>query len=132
MPLFKVGSRVVLTDTAKSVGIGTVVNILPGDNGLPDSTLYDVNFASGLRTLHGSELRPALSSVFSCAEKQRLWIANQNAMDIYLRVVKELAEAVGMMAHVEFELLERNVETAKQLAAQARAQLNEHTAKHGC
>jgi len=132
MPLFKVGSRVFLTDSAESVGIGTIVNVIPCDSGLCDFTLYEVDFVTGLRTLHGFNLRPVLTRVFSCDEKQRLWIAHQNALDIYLRVVKELAEAVGMMAHAEFEFLERNVEAAKKLSAQARDQLYKHTDEHGC
>jgi len=97
MCVFKFGGRVFSSDL--DLGIGTVVNVISADNGLPDSTLYDVNFVSGLRTLHGSELRPAIPAVFSCDEQERLLIVHQNALDLYLQGVTELANAVGVMAH---------------------------------
>ena len=49
-----------------------------------------------------------------------------------MRGVSELAEAVGMMAHAEFEYLYNKVRTARQFLVQAREQLNEHSLKHGC
>ena len=128
--MFEVGSRVSSSDPA--LGIGAVVNVIPSDTGLRDSTLYDVNFVSGLQTLHGSELRPVLPGVSSCDEKERLWRVHQNALDLYLYGVTSLANAVGMMAHTEFEFLKSNVEAAKEFLVQAREQLNEHRAKHGC
>ena len=130
MRVFEVGSRVFSSDPA--LGIGTVVNVISGDNSLPDSTLYDVNFVSGLQTLHGSELRPVLPGVSSCDEKERLWRVHQNALDLYLYGATSLANAVGMMAHTEFEFLYNKVRAARDLLVQAREQLNEHSVKHGC
>jgi len=71
-----------------------VVHVIGCDSDLPDFTLYDVDFASGLQTLHGSELRPAPMGASSCHEKKHLLVAHNKAFDIYLRGVRELANAV--------------------------------------
>ena len=133
-PAFKIGSRVFLANRtlSRSVGIGTVVNVIPCDSRLPDFTLYDVSFASGLQTVHGSALRPVLPTVFSCDEKHQLWMAHKKALDIYLRGLTRLTQAAGTMAHTEFEFLRSNVAAAREFVALARKKLNEHTAEHGC
>lgn len=51
---------------------------------------------------------------------------------LYIREVSELAEAVGLMAHTEFEFLSRKVQAARQSLVQTRDRLMEHTAQHGC
>src|SRR5262245_23295370 len=134
MRRFKVGTRVFVTNTAlrDSVGIGTVVNVIPSDSGLPDFTLYDVKFASGLRTLHGSELTAVHISFSRCDLRERLRIAAKRALDNYVRAVWELSSSAGKLAHADFELLDKNAETAKQVLTEARRQLDEHTAEHGC
>ena len=126
MPSFKVGTRVFLTDPVfqKSVGIGTVVNVISSDSGLPDFILYDVKFASGLRTLHGSELTAINFS--RCDVRERLWIAAKRALDNYVRGVWELSSSAGKLAHADFELLEKNADTAKQVLIEARRQLDDH------
>src|SRR5215470_14435059 len=60
MLVFKVGNHVLLANPASRdwIGIGAVVNVHPGD-----SDLYDVDFPSGLRTVHGRELM--LASTFT-------------------------------------------------------------------
>ncbi len=130
--VFKLGNHVLLVNPAlrDCIGIGSVVNVHPGD-----SDLYDVDFPSGRRAgVHTRELM--LASTFthgsSCDEKKRLSAAHTKAFDIYIRGTSVLAEAVGLMAHAEFEFLSSKVQTARQLLVQARQQLIEHTAKHGC
>ena len=129
--VFKVGNHVLLVNPAVQdwIGIGAVVNVHPGD-----SNLYDVDFPSGRRTVHGRELM--LASTFahgsSCGEKKRLLAAHIKAFDIYIRGASALADAVGLMAHTEFEFLSSKVQTARQSLVNARKQLIEHTAKHGC
>ena len=134
MPRFKVGTRVFLTNPLlqTTAGIGTIVNVIPSDSGLPDFTLYDVQFASGLRTLHGSELTAVHISFSRCNVREPLWIAAKRALDNYVRAVWELSSSAGKLAHADFELLEKNAETAKQVLTEARRQLDEHTAEHGC
>jgi len=61
-----------------------------------------------------------------------LLAAHTKAFDIYIRGASALADAVGLMAHAEFEFLSSKVQTARQLLIKARKHLIEHTAKHGC
>jgi len=132
--VFRIGSLVFLTNRVlqDAIGIGTVVNVIPCDSDLPDFTLYDVDFAAGLQTLHGSELRPVTMGASSCHEKAHLFVAHNKAFDIYLRGVRELANGVGVMAHAEFEFLHNRVRAARQALVKIREQLNDHTATHGC
>jgi hypothetical protein len=132
--VFRIGTLVFLTNTAlqDEIGIGTVLNVIRSDSDLPDFTLYDVDFASGLQTLHGAELRPVPISISSCGEKEHLLVTHKKAFDIYLRGVRELANAVGVMAHAEFEFLHNRVRAARQALVGIREQLNDHTANHGC
>ena len=132
--MFRIGSLVFLTNRVvqDAIGIGTVVHVIRCDSDLPDFTLYDVDFASGLQTLHGAELRPVPISISSCGEKEHLLVTYKKAFDIYLRGVRELANAVGVMAHAEFEFLHNRVRAARQALVGIREQLNDHTANHGC
>jgi hypothetical protein len=109
-----------------------VVNVIRCDSDLPDFTLYDVDFATGLQTLHGSELRPVTMGASSCHEKAHLFVAHNKAFDTYLRGVRELANGVGVMAHAEFEFLHSRVRAAREALAKIREQLNDHTTTHGC
>ena len=109
-----------------------MVHVIGCDSDLPDFTLYDVDFASGLQTLHGSELRPAPMGASSCHEKAHLLVAHNKAFDIYLRGVRELANGVGVMAYAEFEFLHSRVRAAREALAKIREQLNDHTTTHGC
>ena len=71
--------------------------------------------------------------VLSCSLFLFKWdIEDKETFDIYIRGASALAEAVGLMAHSEFEFLSSKVKTARQLLVEARQQLIEHTAKHGC
>ena len=114
--MFKIEALVFLTNTVlqDAIGIGTVVHVIRCDSDLPDFTLYDVDFASGLQTLHGSELRPAPMGASSCHEKKHLLVPHNKAFDIYLRGARELAIAVGGMAHAEFEFIHNRVRAARQ------------------
>jgi len=68
----------------------------------------------------------------SCNEKQLLLVAHDKAFELYIREVSELAQAVGLMAHAEFEFLSRKVQATRQSLVQTRVRLMEHTAQHGC
>src|SRR5262249_48907751 len=126
--VFKVGNHVLLVNPTLRdwIGIGAVVNVHPGD-----SDLYDVDFPSGRRTVHGRELMLATTFTHgsSCDEKKRLLAAHTKAFDMYIRGASALAEAVGLMAHAEFEFLSSKVKTARQSLVKAQQQLIEHTAK---
>jgi len=134
MFLLKVGSLVSLKNASgqEVEELGTVINVIPSDNGMAEFNLYEVDFAFGIRTLHGFDLSPVLNCFSLCDEKGRLLTKHKKAFEIYMRGVSELAEAVGMMAHAEFEYLYNKVRTARQFLVQAREQLNEHSLKHGC
>ena len=67
-----------------------------------------------------------------CEEKERLLVAQNEALVIYTRITAELAKAAGMMAHADFQFLYYNVVTARQVLSEASQQLSQHTAKHGC
>ena len=130
--MLEVGSLVVLTNTALRdwAGIGSVVNVIASDADAPDLTLYDVDFASTLRTLHASELKPIRISS-SCDEKNRLLVAHEEAFDSYMRAASELAEAVGI-TQAEFESLYTKAQGARQFLVETRKRLNDHTAEHRC
>jgi len=134
MPLLKVGSLVSLKNASgqEVEELGTVINVIPSDNGMAEFNLYEVDFAFGIRTLHGFELSPVLNCFSLCDEKGRLLTKHKKAFEIYMRGVSELAGAVGMMAHAEFEYLYNKVRTARRFLVEAREQLNEHSLKHGC
>src|SRR5215510_8288559 len=135
--MFKVGSRVCLTNTAlrKSAGIGTVLHVISTDGG-PSDFVYDVKFASVRRTLRGSELIPVrtgrVSASFSCEEKTSLWIAHQKALNASMKALRTLADAAGTVAKVKFEFLKKRVDYLEQRVEIARQRLDEHVAKHRC
>ena len=134
MPMYRVGSSVFLSNLAlrESVGIGTVVNVIPSGSGLSDFTLYEVEFATGRRRLHGPELRAVHTSFSRCDERDRLWVATMNALHTYVGASLALSEAAGTMAHTEFEFIKRGAEAAKQALGEARIRLDKHTFTHGC
>ena len=131
--MFRVGTLVCLRDASDDTeGIGTVVNVIPSDSRLDVFALYDVDFDWGIETLHAPELRPLYMGISSCDEKETLLVAHKKAFDIYIRGVRELANAAGVIAHTEFEFLHSRVRTARQFLVETREQLNNHTAEHGC
>jgi hypothetical protein len=65
-------------------------------------------------------------------EKERLLVAHDKGFELYIRGVSELAQAVGLMAHAEFEFLSRKVQAARQSLIETRHRLMEHTSPHGC
>jgi DNA-binding NarL/FixJ family response regulator len=85
-----------------------------------------------LATPSEQTLMQVSTQVLSCSEKKRLLAAHNKAFNIYMRVAAELAEAVGITAHAEFEFLSNKVQASRQFLAETREQLTEHTAKHGC
>ena len=76
-------------------------------------------------------LKGSPSSV-PCAEKDRLLVAQNNAFNVYMHGASELSEAVGRMAHSEFEFLANRVSAAREFWRETRRRLNHHTAQHGC
>jgi hypothetical protein len=76
-----------------------------------------------------AEVSPA---AVSCAEKDPLLVAQNNAFNIYTHEASELAEAVGRMAHADFAFLANRVSAARQFWLETRQRLNQHTAQHGC
>ena len=131
--MFEIGDRVLWFGAAPPApAIGTVLKIIPNDDNRSDFTLYDVEFGFGRSTLHGSELSLISTSVSSCGEKNRLWDAYQKALDAYLKGVLELRDAMGMMAHTEFEFLLRKVESTRDAAQAAHHLFDEHAAEHRC
>jgi len=63
--------------------------------------------------------------VADCDEKERLWIAYKKAFDVYEAEESRLLDAVGMMAHAEFEFLDSKVRDLRQLVMEARARFRE-------
>ena len=129
--MFRIGTPVFLRNSASQAAdrIGTIVNVIPSDSALVDFALYDVDFASGLHTLHGSALEPVPIGIPSCDEKQHLLVAHKKAFDIYMGGVRELANAAGVMAHTEYEFLHSRVRVARQFLLEARQQLTERCAR---
>jgi len=125
--MFQIGNRVVRRD--KPGEVGTVMNVTPNVQRSPEFTIYEVEFPSGRRIIHGHRLRALYPS---CEEWQRLLNLCQRASEIYFEVVSELADAAEVVAHTEFELLQRRVAAAKELRRMAQKLLTEHSAKHGC
>ena len=132
--MLKVGSPVFLTNTNLRdwTGIGSVVNVIRSGNDSPQLTLYDVDFASSLRTLGHSELTPIIANGSSCAEKERLLVAHETAFENYVQSASELAEAIGIMTDEEFEFLYSRAQAARQFLVETREYLNDHTVKHRC
>jgi len=124
--MFQIGNRVVRRAYAEEVG--TVSNVLNVRTS-PEFTVYEVEFPSGRQTLRGLELRALYPS---CKEWRRLSRVSQTASSIYFRVVSELSRAAGLVAHTEFELLRRRVESAREICRVANERLKEHSEKHGC
>jgi len=67
-----------------------------------------------------------------CEEKERLFAAQNKAVNIYSRGASELALAAGVVAQAEFIFLYDKVLTARQFLLKTRLQLSEHTMRHGC
>ena len=132
--MFNIGDRVIwrVRTLPNTIHIGTVTNVIPNDKGSDDFTLYDVDFAFGPRTLHGNELSPVVLAVSACNEKDVLLNQYRQTTDVYQYAVSGLADAVGMMAHSEFEFLAAKVESARRLSKEALERLKRHTAQHGC
>src|SRR5262245_34813704 len=123
---FQIGDRVRWSNekSGYSGSVGIVVNVvLYDEQNLQDFNLYDVKFDFGALTLLGSELT-LVPSVFSCKERERLLIAVKNASDIYVRMVGGLVDAVGTIAHLDFEFLSQKVAAARHSAREARERLN--------
>jgi hypothetical protein len=130
---FQIGDRVRwLKEKPGFTGsVGIVVDVVSKDQHVSDFNLYDVKFDFGLLTVHGSELTLA-PPTFSCKEREGLLLDLNKASEIYRRSVARLVDAVGTMAHVEFEFLRQKVADARHAAREAREQLNKHRVEHGC
>ena len=74
--MFKIGDRVIWKngpEAERGGTVGIVLDVTPDQKGSVDFPLYDVQFAFGIRTLHGSELQPLLpTSTISCPERKLL------------------------------------------------------------
>ena len=52
-------------------------------------------------------------------------VTHKKAFDVYMRGVRELANAAGVMAHAEFEFLHSRVRTARQFLVENRGRLSD-------
>jgi hypothetical protein len=129
--MFQVGYRVIRRkDEAKE--IGTVISVIPDDRYSTEYSLYDVEFASGLQTLHGYELQAVAHSNLSCTERDMLSVTFQKAFEIYYQAVSELGKAAGVVAHTEFEFLRQRAKAKQSACDLDRERLQLHIAEHGC
>ena len=108
------------------------IGVIPDDHNSTEYTLYDVEFDSGLKKLHGFELRTTWDRLSSCTEKDQLSLTFKNASTIWYQAVTASGNAAGLVAHTEFELLSRRVEDAQTVCQLARERLQQHTEEHGC
>jgi len=90
------------------------------------------DISPALHSEHGAELRPDAISISPCSERDHLLVAQNEAFEIYMRAVGELAQAGGAVAHAEFEFAYNKVRTARQFLVETRDRLREHIVKHGC
>ena len=128
--MFQIGHRVIRRmDPRKE--IGTVIRIVTEDDS-SEHAVYEVEFASGIRTLHSHELRTTWDGQSSCIERNQLSLTFQAAFKIYYDAVSALGNAAGMFAHTEFEFLLDRAEEARKVCKQARQRVQQHTAEHGC
>ena len=67
-----------------------------------------------------------------CEEKGRLLRAQSFAESDHNRSVRLLHEACGVMLKQDYDVIWAYAEKARELAAQARAVFDRHTAEHGC
>jgi hypothetical protein len=125
--MFQVGNRVMRKDDAGE--IGTVTYVIPDDRNSIEYTLYDVQFPSGLWTLHGSELTPMVPTRM-CSRRKRLSIICQKASEVYFRAVFKLAD-VGL-SQTEIDSLRRRVEALRVACEEADERLKQHSDEHGC
>ena len=129
--MFQIRHRVIRrNDDAEE--IGTVIGVIPDNHNSTEHTLYDVEFASGLRKLHGFELRTTWDRLSSCTEKDQLSLTFKKASTIWYQAVTASGNAAGLVARTEFELLSRRVEDAQKVCQLARELLQQHTVEHGC
>jgi len=79
-------------------------------DGGPCDFVYDVKFASGRRTLRGSELKPVrtgpVSASFSCEEKTSLSIAHQKGTERLDESVKDAGGFCGDRGESEIRIFE--------------------------
>jgi hypothetical protein len=68
----------------------------------------------------------------SCAERTRLLVVWQSAMETYSRAVAEQSQLIGMISRPEFERLSRAAEAARQQLQEVKEILRAHTSAHGC
>ena len=132
--MFNLGDRVVWISQASGgrALIGTVVNVFRSDSGLHDFDLCDVFFETGLRTIHGVDLRPVTISAFPCEAREQLFKSYKIAVDVYAHLTSQLADLVSGAAHSEFEFFSRKVEAARTISNAAGERLKTHRAAHGC
>ena len=74
-----------------------------------------------------AELKPS-----ECAEKIRLISHYQVATADYSRAVQVLSKKSGTMRKAKYVKIREYAETARLLSETARAELDQHTAEHGC
>jgi hypothetical protein len=98
----------------------------------PEYTLYNVEFASGNRTLHGYELRPIPHADSWCTERDQLSATFQKAFEIYYHAVSALANAAGVVPQTEWDFLLDRAEDARKLCKVARERMRKHKAEHSC
>src|SRR5262245_54508760 len=134
--MFKPGDRVIWTngpEAPRGETVGIVLDVTPDQKGSVHFPLYDVQFAFGIRTLHGSELQPLLStSTVSCRERELLFELYRNAVAYYSQLVSKLVSFSGSNIQADFQFLVQQVDAAREHARETREQFLCHKAEHGC
>jgi hypothetical protein len=68
-----------------------------------------------------------------CEEKTKLFVEYQQAERVYSLMTRELAEAAGVVASVEIDLLKRRLDIAKRIFQNAKEKFEQHAAHdHHC
>jgi hypothetical protein len=137
MPKYHAGDRVTCVGPhiPKYLGAGTVLNVIPHPDQIDGLVQYEVRFMFGTAVFYESQLTPAAFSVpkdHNCNERNRLIDAYNNACNAYIGATSSLADAVGMVADVEFEFLRTKLFEIKRRYREAKDRLKTHVAEHGC
>jgi hypothetical protein len=68
----------------------------------------------------------------SCPTRTSLMTAWQNAAEAYSQAVAEVTKKIGVVPKPEYDRLSKHAKDARKRAMEAKANLDEHTGKHGC
>lgn len=68
----------------------------------------------------------------NCEEKTALFVAYQQAAELYANAVAELISKMGLLPKNDYETLSTATEQARHLSLYAKERLECHIAAHGC